>query len=330
MPERGDRADAAGVQHVAGAQHRLPLRMSAPCRPMFCPACGRREHATLRRRRPRVSSTITTASAPAGIGAPVAISLHVPGVDGLRRHLAGEDLLDAAQRRRRVARGAGGVGGAHGVAVHGRARERRHVGGERRRRAPARGRWPRRAGPARCARSGAAAASMMRARLVERESSGRERAHRRAGRSVCSCCTTCPSSGRIRRVIARRTACFRAGQHEDRPCAPTVPAVARLIIAAGPISSKLSMRNSSPKPSRRFSSSASTASKVPSRDVMPVPPVVMMTRVSRVGQLLRRPTPSPAPARRGRWRGRRPRGRRLRAARGWRGRWYRSPACACR
>ena len=58
------------------------------------------------------------------------------------------------------------------------------------------------------------------------------------------------------------------------------PADARLIIAAGPICSKLSMRKSSPKPYSRFSSSPSTASKVQSRDVMPVPPVVMTTCTS--------------------------------------------------
>ena len=59
----------------------------------------------------------------------------------------------------------------------------------------------------------------------------------------------------------------------------TVPAVARLIIADAPISPKLSIRKSSPKPSSRFSSSWSIASNVPSRDVMPVPPVVMITCV---------------------------------------------------
>ena len=41
------------------------------------------------------------------------------------------------------------------------------------------------------------------------------------------------------------------------------------------------MRNSSPKPSSRFSSSALIASYVLSRDVMPVPPVVMITWTSR-------------------------------------------------
>ena len=47
------------------------------------------------------------------------------------------------------------------------------------------------------------------------------------------------------------------------------------------------MRNSSPKPSSRFSSSASTASYVLSRDVMPVPPVVMITCTSAVASCAR-------------------------------------------
>ena len=42
-----------------------------------------------------VSSTITTASAPSGIGAPVAISMHSPAPIDRVRHLAGVDLLDA-------------------------------------------------------------------------------------------------------------------------------------------------------------------------------------------------------------------------------------------
>jgi hypothetical protein len=56
---------------------------------------------------------------------------------------------------------------------------------------------------------------------------------------------------------------FRSGA---RSLAPTVPAVARLIIAAEPTSSKLSMRNNSPETVGRFSGNASTASNVPSRE----------------------------------------------------------------
>jgi hypothetical protein len=79
------------------------------------------------------------------------------------------------------------------------------------------------------------------------------------------------------RVIARRTASGDPGSTKIA-VRPEVPAVARLIIAAEPISWKLSMRKSSPKPSRRFSSKPSIASNVPSREVMPVPPVVTITR----------------------------------------------------
>src|SRR5687768_10991777 len=56
-----------------------------------------------------------------------------------------------------------------------------------------------------------------------------------------------------------------------------MPIWARDSMAAAPISWKDSMRKSSPKPGSRLSSIASTASNVESRDVMPVPPVMMMT-----------------------------------------------------
>ena len=79
--------------------------------------------------------------------------------------------------------------------------------------------------------------------------------------------------------MARRTAASEPGSTKIA-LRPTVPAVARVSMAAARISSKLSIRNSSPNPSRRFSSRRSTASNVPSREVMPVPPVVMMTRVA--------------------------------------------------
>ena len=82
------------------------------------------------------------------------------------------------------------------------------------------------------------------------------------------------------RVIASRTRRFGARAAPPRRGRATRPAQARLSIAAGPMSSKLSIRNSSPKPSSRFSSSASMASNVESREVMPVPPVVMITWAS--------------------------------------------------
>ena len=50
-----------------------------------------------------VSSTITTASAPCGIGAPVAIWMHSPAADRPRRDLRGVDRLDRAEDLRVVA-----------------------------------------------------------------------------------------------------------------------------------------------------------------------------------------------------------------------------------
>ena len=95
--------------------------------------------------------------------------------------------------------------------------------------------------------------------------------------------------GGIRRVMASFTALGDPGS-TNIALPEAVPAVARLIIAAAPMSSKLSMRNSSPNPSSRFSRSASIASNVPSREVMPVPPVVMMILRPRVGELLAHPS----------------------------------------
>ena len=173
---------------------------------MFCPGCGG-------------AKTRTRAVESSGVGLfdhhdRVGAGRHrraggdfdaLTGSDRLHRHLAGEDLLDAAQRTGALARGAGRVGGAHRVAVHRRAREGRHVGVgddvarehaavrvverhaldalERRdRRGDDR---PRLARAASCLRTGASAS----------ESS-----------LLRSCCTRAPSSGMIRRVIARRTA----------------------------------------------------------------------------------------------------------------------------
>ena len=72
---------------------------------------------------------------------------------------------------------------------------------------------------------------------------------------------------------ARPPRASRAAGTPARP--PTTPASARDSIAAGPISWNDSMRNSSPKPGRRRSNSAPTASGVRSRGPMPVPPVTM-------------------------------------------------------
>ena len=54
-----------------------------------------------------------------------------------------------------------------------------------------------------------------------------------------------------------------------------MPIWARESIAAPPTSGYESMRNSSPNPGKRLSSIASTASNVESREVMPVPPVMI-------------------------------------------------------
>jgi len=55
------------------------------------------------------------------------------------------------------------------------------------------------------------------------------------------------------------------------------PATARESMAALPISWKESMRNSSPNPGSGRAMAALTASKVLSREVMPVPPVIRTT-----------------------------------------------------
>jgi len=67
---------------------------------------------------------------------------------------------------------------------------------------------------------------------------------------------------------------------ENTTVDPMVPPVARDSMAAAPISEKLSERNSSPKPSSRFSSSPSITSNVESRGERPVPPVNRTARQS--------------------------------------------------
>ena len=56
-----------------------PGEISAPRRPMFWPAAAAAVTSTWSSPARTVSSTMTTASAPSGSGAPVAISAHVPG-----------------------------------------------------------------------------------------------------------------------------------------------------------------------------------------------------------------------------------------------------------
>ena len=87
------------------------------------------------------------------------------------------------------------------------------------------------------------------------------------------------SSGAISRRTASSTAAGEPGSR-NTSAAPTTPASARDSIAAGPISWNDNMRNSSPKPGRRRSNSAPTASGVRSRGPIPVPPVTMTTSAS--------------------------------------------------
>ena len=77
----GQRADAArATADRLPRTTRSPATMSAPRRPTFCPAAAGANTSMSWSPLFAVSSTITTASAPAGSGAPVAISAQVPGV----------------------------------------------------------------------------------------------------------------------------------------------------------------------------------------------------------------------------------------------------------
>ena len=104
-----------------------PASRSPPARRTWSPAVAAcRDRARRRRRRGAVRSTMTIASAPSGIGAPVMIRIASPGADGHGRRLAGRQLGDDREPHRRVLRRAGGVGGPHRVPVHRGVRERRH------------------------------------------------------------------------------------------------------------------------------------------------------------------------------------------------------------
>src|SRR5206468_1445147 len=157
-----------------------------------------------------------------------------------RRYLSREDLLDTFEHLRLVAARAERVFGANRVTVHGGSRERRHI--ERRddvARHHAAVRVPERhtLGP----HQRSHLRVDQRTCFVERDRLA-DRTHLR--RHVDTCCTTWPSSGITRRVSASRTAFSDPGSTKMAFRA-AVPAMARLSIAAGPISWKLSMRNSS-------------------------------------------------------------------------------------
>ena len=154
------------------------------------------------------------------------------GANRAQRHLAGEHFLDAGEDNGARGTGVVRIHCPDGISVHRRAGERGHIGGRHgvaREYAAVRGierdvfgalDWTQRT-------------SNQRPRLVERDRLA-ERTHLRSHRR--SCCTTWPSSGRISLVIARRTASGEPGRTNIAlPCA--LPAVARLIIAAGPICS---------------------------------------------------------------------------------------------
>jgi len=152
------------------------------------------------------------------------------GGDRSRRHLARVDLLDRAQHPGVVAPGAERVFGTHGVAVHRRAIERRHVhGGLRRRSDDASGGLAQR--HALDARHGRGGLEDQRERLVERDglADWPHRFHRR------NSLITWPSSGRMSFVMASRTA-FSAPGSMKIAVPRATPAVARDSIAALPIS----------------------------------------------------------------------------------------------
>ena len=79
-PERRERANPTGVEQVAGSQNASgPDDVGTLTADVLTWVDGREDAHVVRRRR-SVSSTITTASAPSGIGAPVAISAASPAL----------------------------------------------------------------------------------------------------------------------------------------------------------------------------------------------------------------------------------------------------------
>src|ERR1700730_2412478 len=87
----------------------------------------------------------------------------------------------------------------------------------------------------------------------------------------------CPSSGKMRRSQASRTAAGLPGMAKTIRPSRVTPATARESMAALPISWNESVRNSSPNPGSGRAMAALTASNVLSREVMPVPPVIRTT-----------------------------------------------------
>ena len=169
----------------------------------------------------------------------------------------------------------------------------------RRRRRPARGRWPRPAARARCGRSAAPRVD---------DAPAPRRAGSCAGTAAFrvshwrSCCTTWPSSGMISRVIARRTASSEPGRTKiagapDGAGRGAAHHRGRADLLEAEHAEQLA------EAVEALLEQPVDASNVPSREVMPVPPVVMTARVAgwRAAPDVRR---RPAPARRARWRAR--------------------------
>ena len=116
-----------GVRTSPGATTRSPGDDVGAASPDVLSGRHARKMLTACRRRVAVSSTMTTASAPSGSGAPVAISTQLPRVTRSIGASARERASDQSKPQRSVARGVRGVGCNDGVAVHRRSRERRHV-----------------------------------------------------------------------------------------------------------------------------------------------------------------------------------------------------------
>ena len=223
--------------------------MSAPRRPTFCPrdAVMTRSLGASR----SVSSTMTTASAPAGSGAPVAISEQSPPQIGPLPHLPVNTV--------RRSNGASGSG----VLAPTCRRQQPHTRPSPRDRTAARRSrlLPRAQDAPSASRSGSLGATR-RDRWAERRWRGPRRVEWSTRRSchfprsrAHSTSQFSPDDvadlGRINRVMASRTACSDPGKAKNA-VVPIDPAVARLNIAAAPISWKLNILKSSPNPSRRL------------------------------------------------------------------------------
>ncbi len=116
----------AGPEGGAGAKTCCPAARSSPARRTCSPATAGAETQTWSPS-VRVFSTMATASAPSGKGAPVMIRSASPGPTGLRGACPAASVPITVNRAGRSAFGTGRIGGPDRVAVHGRVVERRHV-----------------------------------------------------------------------------------------------------------------------------------------------------------------------------------------------------------